>query len=272
MTEEEGARLLDSLAGRVPVTPAPVDRVLLRGRRRLRRRRGVQVFSVGAAVAVTIIGGSAFFPGPGTDIRQAATPPAATQPTTEEPASRTPPSEPALACAEADTQVTLFDQGEPAPGTSLDDAVEPVLDRDGGEWYVFTSVAASEAVAYVAQPDGRATARIHVQQWSNGGWAVDAIAECKRGATAEPAEAYLGVSERHQVRTYHCGIPPTVFQGRVWKVQPGFNEEPDTIYSDSFTGTGTMTRLSDDTAKYVDDDGTVIPFVAEVSGTVEGCD
>ena len=122
----------------------------------------------------------------------------------------------------------------------------------------------------MTQPDGTATAQVRLDQWSNGGWAVEVITECKPGATIE-AKSYLGASEPHVVTTYHCGVQPTVFQGRVWKVPPGFNDERQAGYPSSFTGTGTMTRLDSDTAEYVDQDGTVVPFVPVEQGQMEAC-
>lgn len=82
-------------------------------------------------------------------------------------------------------------------------------------------------------------------------------------SNGKPARPGVGDSEPHKVTLYHCGVAPTAYRGRMWKVRPGFPDERHTAPSTSFAGTGTMTRLSADVAEYVDKDGTVIPFVPD---------
>ncbi|MEU7756872.1 hypothetical protein [Micromonospora sp. NPDC049171] len=57
MNDEEAGRMLERLAGRVPVGPAPVDQLLRAGRSAQRRRRQVALFGAAAATALALGGG-----------------------------------------------------------------------------------------------------------------------------------------------------------------------------------------------------------------------
>ncbi|MEU4469943.1 hypothetical protein [Micromonospora sp. NPDC023888] len=57
MNDEEAGRLLERLADRVPVGPAPVDHLLRAARSAQRRRRHVRLFGAAAATALALGGG-----------------------------------------------------------------------------------------------------------------------------------------------------------------------------------------------------------------------
>jgi hypothetical protein len=57
MNDEETGRMLERLAGRVPVGPAPVDDLVRAGKSAQRRKRHVRVFGAAAAITLVISGG-----------------------------------------------------------------------------------------------------------------------------------------------------------------------------------------------------------------------
>jgi hypothetical protein len=67
----------------------------------------------------------------------------------------------------------------------------------------------------------------------------------------------------HVVTLYHCGVNPTKFDGRTWVVpeeQVPFDELDAPA---SFVGRGTMVKVQDDKALYVDESGIEIIFRPE---------
>lgn len=67
--------------------------------------------------------------------------------------------------------------------------------------------------------------------------------------------------EPHRVRTARCGVAPTRFAGARWNVPAARQHKASTVNSPTFTGSGTMTRVSEHYAQYLDEDGTRVPFV-----------
>ena len=59
MNDDNATKLLNQLAERVPVGPAPIEDVLRSGQRARAARRRTSVLAVAASVALIVLGGSA---------------------------------------------------------------------------------------------------------------------------------------------------------------------------------------------------------------------
>ncbi len=81
-----------------------------------------------------------------------------------------------------------------------------------------------------------------------------------------PQESTCGEGEQDnevscQLTLWHCGINPVTFQGQTWE-RP-LREQPlidQTTVPRGWEGEGTMTRIDEDEAAYLDDGGTHVTF------------
>ena len=91
--------------------------------------------------------------------------------------------------------------------------------------------------------------------------AVAAMTASACGA-GEPPGASDG--SNHEINLYHCGVEPTRFERRLWRAKPVPFDE--TNKPEDFRGTGTMTLVSKDEARFVDESGATIDFVPVEEG------
>lgn len=75
-----------------------------------------------------------------------------------------------------------------------------------------------------------------------------------------PALASWHQPHSHVVTLYHCGVNPTEFEGRTWAVPQSLVPFDATNAPDSFVGRGTVARVREEEALYVDESGVEIVF------------
>lgn len=77
--------------------------------------------------------------------------------------------------------------------------------------------------------------------------------------------------DSHVVTLYHCGVNPTRFEGRIWRVPPESTPIDEENVPRTFVGRGTMLRVDKNQARFVDESGVELTFLPKPMVSLGGC-